>query len=567
MNVLSAGLVMLALVASTGGPDRGGYRWDDSREPGGPQYDWVDITAVGTPISLGDDDNRGPFALGFSLPFYDTVFDSLRVCSNGWSSFISESHQFHHYPLPSSRDPNAVLAPLWTDLDPGRGGSVRYWADSAGDRFVLSWDSVPVYGAGESVTFQVVVASNGEVLFQYRSIPPELRSCALGIEDRRGETGLEYFYDGAPPENVPRESLAVRFRRLDHDVCPWVLARPFGEELTGAAVVPAALVWNPGLEPASFPVTLDLGPGYSERLDIAGLSGLADTLVEFPAWPVASGTTQCRLVTGLAGDEFPGNDTLTGCVLGTHQGELRHDDGEADTSFLRVGSPSADWAAAVSFVPPGGCRLLGGRVFVLDTLPFARVLACPDNAGEPDLDHPYFEAESVAAGTGTWLEVEADTFVGSGEDIWLVAFWPRSADGPAIGDDRDRPVDMRSCFGSPSVGWFAHGDGDLMMRLRVEPTGGITAFEEGRTGAVRAEPNPFRERVGLLLTDVPRGGLTGRIYDAGGRLVRVFEIAAGQTGWEWDGRDRAGSRLAAGAYFIELRAPGPAGRVRVLLTR
>ena len=56
-----------------GGPDAFGYRWIDSDDPLGPAFDWVDITASGTPIPFtGDDQNQGPFPLPFPFTFYGT---------------------------------------------------------------------------------------------------------------------------------------------------------------------------------------------------------------------------------------------------------------------------------------------------------------------------------------------------------------------------------------------------------------------------------------------------------------------------------------------------------------
>lgn len=51
-------IFVLSLLMLTGGPDRFGYYYIDSREPGGPVFNWIDYTG-GTRIPLGDDANSG----------------------------------------------------------------------------------------------------------------------------------------------------------------------------------------------------------------------------------------------------------------------------------------------------------------------------------------------------------------------------------------------------------------------------------------------------------------------------------------------------------------------------
>lgn len=52
-------------------------------------YEWIDITGVGTDAGIANDDhNVGPFDLGFAFPLFDQTFTSVRMCSNGWASSL-----------------------------------------------------------------------------------------------------------------------------------------------------------------------------------------------------------------------------------------------------------------------------------------------------------------------------------------------------------------------------------------------------------------------------------------------------------------------------------------------
>jgi subtilisin family serine protease len=167
-------------ILGAGGPDAYGYEWTDSDEPGGPVYDWVDISGVGSlvwPIGTYElDDNEGPFPIGFSFPWYENSFDQLYVTTEGWISFTSTRETYTNQPLPNSGTtvPENLLAALWDDLVHRRGtGSepeataVYYYND--GSRFIVQWNSLYRIGNyANPVDFEIILYPNGKVVYQYQ---------------------------------------------------------------------------------------------------------------------------------------------------------------------------------------------------------------------------------------------------------------------------------------------------------------------------------------------------------------------------------------------------------------
>jgi subtilisin family serine protease len=183
-----------------GGPDAFGYSWRDSDAPGGPVYDWVDISGVGEVV--GDGDNYGPFALGFDFPYYGTLFNSINIGIKGWLSFTSTGGLYNNQPIPTASEPNNMLAPFWDDFNPNFGGTIYYYADTANSRFIAQWDEVWHFPSGPAETFQVILNADGTIVYQYRTVVSD-GSCTVGIENADGTVGLEvvndtpgYLYDG-----------------------------------------------------------------------------------------------------------------------------------------------------------------------------------------------------------------------------------------------------------------------------------------------------------------------------------------------------------------------------------
>jgi hypothetical protein len=72
-------------------------------------------------------------------------------------------------------------------------------------------------------------------------------------------------------------------------------------------------------------------------------------------------------------------------------------------------------------------------------------------------------------------------------------------------------------------------------------------------------PNPFRAGTELRFAVATNGRASLRIFDVGGRLVRVLldrPVSAGEHRISWDGKDERGAPAPPGVYFARLEAPG-----------
>jgi len=177
----------------SGGPDAFGYTWVDSDQHGvGPGYTWTEIDFCGIPIGASDDSNEGPFELGFPFYFYGNEYNAIRVSTNGFLSFTSTSTAYTNQQIPLTDDPNALLAPFWTDLNPSDGGQMYYYP--WGENFIVQWNEVPHYGGGTPETFQVVINADGSILFNYK-IVNNGGICTVGIENESGTDGLQVAFN------------------------------------------------------------------------------------------------------------------------------------------------------------------------------------------------------------------------------------------------------------------------------------------------------------------------------------------------------------------------------------
>ncbi len=223
-------------IRGTGGPDAFGYTWRDSDEPGGPGFDWVDITTIGTLLPLtGDDANQAGVPIGFEFPFYGTNFNTVNVCTNGWLSFTSTSTSLGNQQLPNSGAPENLLAAFWDDLNPGSTQRIYRYGD--GTRFILSYVAVPRYSSGGPYTFQVILYPTGRIVYQYLDMQgTRLNEATVGIQNAAKNDGLTVVFDAAYVHN----NLAVEFRTLPD----WMTAAPTTGTIPPGGSAPVQVTFN-----------------------------------------------------------------------------------------------------------------------------------------------------------------------------------------------------------------------------------------------------------------------------------------------------------------------------------
>ena len=194
----------------SGGPDLFGYTWIDSDEPGGPVFNWIEISGIGTEIPFtGDDQNLGWFPIGFDFPFYGNTFSEFRACSNGWLSFTEDTRtSLSNYMLPntSSYVPKNLLAVWWDDLNPRDSGEAYYYYD--GSKTIIEYKDIPRYSSGGPYTFQVILYPNGKIVYQYLTmLGTRLDEATIGIQNEDGTDGLTVVYNA----DYVHDGLAVQF--------------------------------------------------------------------------------------------------------------------------------------------------------------------------------------------------------------------------------------------------------------------------------------------------------------------------------------------------------------------
>lgn len=227
------------------GPDGFGYKSIDSLEAGGPVFDFIDISATGQMVIVGDDVSSAsaapngigaPIALPAPFTLYGVVYNQMNMCSNGYITTdpadtgpdLSNDCPIPAVPSTPSTT-GARIYPLQDDLDLEDGFGAGYYeyfescpraSDTGCDMgcHVFMWDNVAHFPGGAAAAtwdMETILYDNGDIVFQIGAGNPETGSSSTsGIQSESfGDTttppvfGLTHVCNTA--DSVP-DNTAIR---------------------------------------------------------------------------------------------------------------------------------------------------------------------------------------------------------------------------------------------------------------------------------------------------------------------------------------------------------------------
>lgn len=329
-------------INATGGPDAFGYTWKDSDTVGGPAFNWIDISMLGTVLTLGDDAISAPLPIGFPFDFYGNTYTTLNVCSNGFASFTDVATTFGNAPLPSPTAPLNMLALFWDDLNPSVGGNIYFYND--GTRFIVQYSAVPTYASlADTYTMQLHLYPNGVVEYHYLTVGPAVSGGTIGIQNIDGTDGLTTVFNAAYVHN----NMAIRFGAI----APWLSTSPnSGSVAAGASVNVNVGFAAAGLCGAAFQATLHVVSNDTANGDLLVPATL--NLIALPAASLSAASLDLGSVFMGQTGSLPLTVTNTGCAVLNISGlSIDNPAFTLDTAAPLVLNPGGAAVMNVSFSP------------------------------------------------------------------------------------------------------------------------------------------------------------------------------------------------------------------------
>jgi hypothetical protein len=175
-----------------------------------------DMVGVGDDVIIPIDIPQPPDVYYFAFRFFGGVgsgeYQRLYVSSNGFISFDNRSGSSPKSgEIPSTAQPNALIAAVWSDLNVDSSSSIitGFWVMMGKWYHVIIWENVLHKLSGKRLTFEIILENapqyrpanrrygQSQIWISYKDVSSINTYFSFGIEDQQGAKGLGGRYWGS----------------------------------------------------------------------------------------------------------------------------------------------------------------------------------------------------------------------------------------------------------------------------------------------------------------------------------------------------------------------------------
>jgi hypothetical protein len=600
---------------SSAAPDAYGYKWKDNNDAGGPVYNFRDTTSGLSSnwqrvTGLSDDNNVGPFILGFNFRYYYYNVSRIRIGSNGYlllesGSDVNTSPMNSPFPasIPLAAPPNNFIAGYAADMifgvsaQPGKCYIYRNNVDSV----IVSYYDVPLWqqaapGYNGSHTFQIILTkSDSSITVMYKNIAGTLQGTsnqlAIGIENVTGNVGLQRFTGLGPTPITNNSAIKYYYPRsttfsVKDAACSWVDNVSTGGifKMTSDTLTVKTRIGNTGnvSTGGTFITSLAVKNAtnvtvMTDSVMVPSLGPETDTLVSFAKKfiPTTAGKYTVTVTTMLVGDAVASNNVKNlelNVVSRTSPWlTLAYDNG---TNTGGISWSGGTGAIAMYFVPPVyPARIDTLRFFIAANTNnvsfFAKIIDDDGIGGLPGTDL-YTSAAITPTSTTAFTNVVVPGGITVSSGGFYVS-WVMNGESIQIGEDIVGPISNRSFEGlGGSYAPYREGStNDPMIRAVIKnPSVGVVNNNTGipeKFSLSQNYPNPFNPATMINFSIPVNSFVKLSVYDILGREIQQLvnnDLTPGSYSVDFNA-----TALTSGVYFYTLTTNGFTDTKRMLLVK
>tara|TARA_B100000315_G_scaffold260753_1_gene324833 strand:+ start:1354 stop:6642 length:5289 start_codon:yes stop_codon:yes gene_type:complete len=560
-----------------GGPDEFDNIWSDSELEQDLNFEWIDISGIGTELSFSHNDEAAdPIDLEFEFPFYGETYSQCIVNPNGWIGFGEDNTTWQNQNIPVPSAPRPAIFGLWDDLDPLQGGAVYYHSNS--QRMVVWFDNVVHYPGNTNgvYNFQIVLFPNGDIQVNYLNISGADNSQTVGIQNGDGTIGLQVVYN----DDYVDDNFSLHIKQLGP--IDWLeLESETGEfsgELNFEESVTFSITANSGNLPGGeYGALIKIETETSPIVELPVIMTIAGN---FP--PVASDDNyaidedyllEISVEEGvLANDNDSDGDVFTaqlmdepvhGSLTLNSDGSFSYEPelnfyGEDSFTYTAVDSNASNVAMVVIIVNP--VNDLPGMFNLVSPSTDSVIVITPDNQ-EEILTFSWHEAENVDNDEITYNLDGTEGFSFLSEFIDLEENEYQFTYGElaeAMGDEDIVTADWNVSALDDEFTVLSE-NGPFTLTIDKSSLGISEPFIPEEFALYQNYPNPFNP-VTTITYDIPEGTIVNlTIYDVMGRVVKTLVNEWNEPGRKavmWNGIDEKGMSLTSGIYIYRINTSG-----------